>query len=229
MLNANQFQSFLDGAWLTVQVFLLAALLGTILSLIFGIMGLSENRFWRGLARVYVEVARGASAIVLIFFAAFAIPIILGIPPRIFAAAITALGVNMGGYGAEVVRTGIQSVARGQTEASIALNLTVRDRLRHVVLPQAVVVMIPPYGSLSIEVMKGTALVSLVGLADLTNRAQNLRVQRPVIEAAGGTAPSSVVIFGTALVMYFVMSQVIALFYRWLERRVGGRWYKERG
>jgi polar amino acid transport system permease protein len=120
-------------------------------------------------------------------------------------------------------------VPRGQTEASIALNLTVTDRLRHIVLPQAVVVMIPPYGSLSIEVMKGTALVSLVGLADLTNRAQNLRIQRPVIEAAGGTAPSSVVIFGTALVMYFLMSQVIALFYRWLERRVGGRWYKERG
>jgi polar amino acid transport system permease protein len=229
MLSSAQFQSFLEGAWLTVQVFVLAALLGTVLSLVFGIMGLSESRLLRAVARVYVEVSRGASAIVLVFFAAFAIPIILGIPPRIFAASITALGVNMGGYGAEVVRTGIQSVPRGQTEASIALNLTVRDRLRHVVLPQAVLVMLPPYGNLSIEVMKGTALVSLVGLGDLTSRAQNLRVQRPLIEAAGGTAPTSAVIFGTALVMYFLLSQVLALFFRWLERRLGGRWYKERG
>ena len=229
MLNANQLQDLLDGAWFTLQVFVLAAALGTLLSLLFGIMGLSEKKIWRSLARIYVEVARGASAIVLVFFAAFAVPIMLGIPPQIFVAAIIALGINMGGYGAEVVRTGIQSVSRGQTEASIALNLRVKDRLRHVTLPQAIVVMIPPYGNLSIEVMKGTSLVSLVGLTDLTRAAQNLRTQAPVIRAAGGDPPSTLVIFGTALVIYFVFSQVIALFFRWLERRVGGRWYKGRG
>jgi len=225
MLNTPQLQTLLDGAWLTVRGFVLAALLGTILSLVFGIMGLSENRLLRAISRVYVEVARGASAIVLVFFAAFAIPIILGLPPFIFGAAVIALGVNMGGYGAEVVRTGIQSVSSGQTEASIALNLTPSDRLRHVILPQAVVVMIPPYGNLSIEVMKGTALFSLVGLAELTFKAQNLRVQRAVLD----DPPTTAAIFGTALVLYFILSQLIALFYRWLERRVSGRWYKERG
>jgi len=224
VLSGGQLQVLVEGAWFTVQVFLLAAALGTVLSLIFGIAGLSENRVFRGISRVYVEVARGASAIVLVFFAAFAVPIILGIPPQIFAAAVIALGVNMGGYGAEVVRAGIQSVSRGQTEASIALNLTARDRLRHVTLPQAIVVMIPPYGNLSIEVMKGTALVSLVGLADLTGEAQNLRVQRAIL----ADPPTSAAIFGTALIAYFVLSQVIALFFRWLERRVGGSWYKER-
>lgn len=226
MLKSAQIQALGEGAWFTVQVFVLAAALGTGLSLLFGIMGLSENRFLRGIARAYVELARGASAIVLVFVAAFAVPIVLGIAPRIFAAAVIALGVNMGGYGAEVVRTGIQSVALGQTEASIALNLKASDRLRHVVLPQAVVVMIPPYGNLSIEVMKGTALVSLVGLVDLTSAAQNLRVQRAVL---GPDAPSSAAIFGTTLVMYFVLSQAIALFYRWLERRVAGGWYRDRG
>lgn len=225
MLTGNQFQNFLEGAWFTVQVFVLAAALGTVLALVFGIMGLSENRILRGLSRVYVELARGASAVVLVFVAAFVPPIIFGIPPQIFISAVIALGINMGGYGAEVVRTGIQSVPRGQTEASIALNLRTRDRLRHVTLPQAVVVMIPPYGNLGIEVLKGTAIVSLVGLADLTREAQNLRTLRPTL---GPDAPTTLAIFGTALVMYFVLSQLLAFFFRWLERRAGGTWYGSR-
>lgn len=209
---------------MTVQIFVFAFLLGTVLALIFGIMGLSEKRYFRAISRVYVEIARGASAIVLVFFAAFAIPIMLGIPPQIFAASIIALGVNMGGYGAEVVRTGIQSVPRGQTEASIALNLRVSDRLRNITLPQAIVVMIPPYGNLSIEVLKGTALVALVGIADLTSEAQNLRVQRPIMD----DPPSTAVIYGSALVMYFVLAQLLALAFRWAEKKVGSEWYRVR-
>lgn len=224
MLNSNQLQALLEGLWFTTQIFLLAALLGTVLALIFGIMGLSEKRILRAISRVYVEVARGASAIVLLFFAAFAIPIILGIPPAIFPASVIALGINMGGYGAEVVRTGIQSVPRGQSEASIALNLRARDRLRHVILPQAFVVMVPPYGNLSIEVLKGTALVALVGLSDLTAEAQNLRVQRPLMDDPASTA----VIYGTALVLYFIFAQVLAYLFRFLERRLGGEWYGAR-
>ncbi|HLT95850.1 MAG TPA: ectoine/hydroxyectoine ABC transporter permease subunit EhuC [Acidimicrobiia bacterium] len=228
MLSGRQFGALLEGAWITVQIFVFAAVLGTILALIFGIMGLSEKRLLRAISRVYVEVARGASAIVLLFYAAFAIPIILGVRSGntfVFVAGIIALGINMGGYGAEVVRTGIQSVPRGQTEATIALNLRVRDRLRHVILPQAFVVMIPPYGNLSIEVLKGTALVSLVGISDLTSEAQNLRVQQAIQD----NRTPSLVIFGTALVIYFIFSQVLALFFRWLEKRIGGKWYGARG
>src|SRR5688572_12716828 len=228
MLSGRQFGALLDGAWLTVQIFAYAALLGTALALLFGIMGLSEKRLLRGISRVYVEVARGASAIVLLFYAAFAVPIILGVRSGstfVFVAGVIALGINMGGYGAEVVRTGIQSVPRGQTEATIALNLRTRDRLRHVILPQAFVVMIPPYGNLSIEVLKGTALVSLVGISDLTSEAQNLRVQQAIQD----NRTPSLVIFGTALVIYFIFSQVLALFFRWLEKRIGGKWYGARG
>ena len=228
MLSGRQFGALLEGAWITVQIFVFAVVLGTILALIFGIMGLSEKRLLRAISRVYVEVARGASAIVLLFYAAFAIPIILGVRSGntfVFVAGIIALGINMGGYGAEVVRTGIQSVPRGQTEATIALNLRVRDRLRHVILPQAFVVMIPPYGNLSIEVLKGTALVSLVGISDLTSEAQNLRVQQAIQD----NRTPSLVIFGTALVIYFIFSQVLALFFRWLEKRIGGKWYGARG
>lgn len=226
MLEGSQILSLLEGAWITVQVFVSAAVLGTILSLVFGIMALGESRVMRGLSRVYVEVARGASAIVLLFWVAFALPILLGIPQVIspFVAGVIALGVNMGGYGAEVVRGGIRSVPRGQTEASIALNLATRDRLRHVILPQAVPVMLPPYGNLNIEVMKGTSLVALIALSDLTFEAQNLRTLRVRME----DPPTTAAIFGTALVIYFLLSQLIAVFYRWAERRAGGRWYGSR-
>ena len=223
MLNANQIETLLQGAWITISLFVLSAIVGTILALLFGIMGLAEKRWWRAVSRIYVEVARGASAIVLLFFVYYALPILLGIPQVLnpFVASVIALGINMGGYGAEVVRGGIQSVPRGQTEASIALNLTFGDRLRHVILPQAVIVMIPPYGNLNIEVMKGTALASLVTLNELTRESQNLRTQIPILE----DPPTTVAIFTTALVLYFVMAQLIAIFYRWAEHHLGGRWY----
>lgn len=225
MLDGSQILSLLEGTWVTVQLFVSAALLGTVLSLMFGVMGLSERRTLRGISRVYVEIARGASAIVLLFWVRFAVPILFDIDVMgPFLAGVIALGINMGGYGAEVVRGGIQSVSRGQTEASIALNLTNRDRLRHVILPQAVLVMLPPYGNLNIEVMKGTSLVALIALTDLTREAQTLRTLRPNME----DPPTTAAIFGTALVIYFVLSQLLAVFYRWAEGKAGGRWYGAR-
>jgi polar amino acid transport system permease protein len=235
VLTWNQFTRIaLDGGIITISVFVVAAVLGTVLSLFFGIMGLSESRLLRGISRVYVEVSRGASAIVLVFFAAFAAPRFLGFRTSdveltlfgielgyVFIAGAVALGLNMGGYGAEVVRGAIQSIPRGQTEASISLSLTTAQRLRHVILPQAVMTILPPYGNLSIEVMKGTALVSLIGVADVTFLSRALWNRRNFLE----NAPSTAVIFGTALVLYFVISQAIASFYRWQERRLGGRWY----
>lgn len=235
MLTWNQFSRIaLDGGAITISVFVGAAVLGTALALFFGIMGLSTSQLLRRISRVYVEVTRGASAIVLLFFVAFAVPRLLGFRTAdvtitlfgndvgyLFVAGVVALGLNMGGYGAEVVRGGIQSIPRGQTEASISLSLTTGQRLRHVILPQAVMTMLPPYGNLNIEVMKGTALVSLIALADMTFLASNLRNRRILLD----DPPETVVIFGVTLILYFIISQAIALFYRGLERRLGGRWF----
>lgn len=235
MLTWDQFSRIaVDGGIITVSVFVMAAVLGTVLSLFFGIMGLSEKRVLRVISRVYVEIARGASAIVLVFFAAFAAPRFLGFRTGdveitlfgfdvgyVFIAGAVALGINMGGYGAEVVRGGIQSIPRGQTEAGISLNLTTGQRLRHVILPQAVMTMLPPYGNLNIEVMKGTALVALIGVSDMTGLARRLWNQSNFLE----NRPTNVAIFGIALILYFIVSQAIAGFYRWQERRFGGRWF----
>jgi polar amino acid transport system permease protein len=81
--------------------------------------------------------------------------------------AILALGLNVGAYGAEVVRGAVSAVPRGQWEATVALNMSRAQALRRIILPQAFVAMIPPWGNLFIELLKATALVSLITISDL--------------------------------------------------------------
>src|SRR5690606_22159346 len=112
------------------------------------------------------------------------------------------------------------SVPKGQVEASIALNLTPLQRLRFVVLPQAMRVILPPMGNLTIEILKGTALVSLVSLSDLTFEADKLLVNR----TRSSDPVETPVLFLNVLVIYFVLAQMINLVFRLLEWRVERRY-----
>lgn len=212
MLTTAQLQQLLSGAWITIQVTAYSAVIGTLLALVGGVSSLSGSRTLRWVTRVYVELFRGVSAIILLFWIYFTLPQLFGIFLSPLQAGMLALGTNMGAYGSEIARGAIQSIPRGQSEAAIAINLSPFHRLRHVVLPQAIVLMLPPFGNLLIEVMKASALVSLIDLSDITERAQNLRTLR----AAG-----SLEIFTAALVLYFLISLAITLVVRVLERRFG--------
>lgn len=212
MLTSGQLQQLLSGAWITIQVTAYSAVLGTLIALVGGVASLSGSRFLRWFTRAYVELFRGVSAIILLFWVYFTLPQLFGIFLSPLQAGLLALGTNMGAYGSEIARGAIQAIPRGQSEAAIAVNLSPFQRLRHVVLPQAVVLMLPPFGNLLIEVMKASALVSLIDLDDLTERAQNLRTLR----AAG-----SLEIFATVLVLYFLISAAITVGVRVLERRFG--------
>lgn len=198
---------FRDGIWVTLQVTFYAALLGTSLSIVSGLAGLSPFRAVRWANRVYVDFFRGTSAIVQLYWIFFALPL-FGPTLSPLVAGVVTLGLNMGSYGSEVVRGAVQAVPRGQTEASIALNLTSFHRMRYVIFPQATVAMLPPYGNLLIELLKASALVSLITLSDITFEAQKLRVN--------GTA-STLTLYGLALVLYFVLAQVIAALVRLAE------------
>jgi len=212
VLTGEQYRLLLEGAWVTVQVSALSILIGTVIALIGGISILARSRLLRTFTRVYVELFRGVAAAILLFWAAFSLPLLLGVTLTVWQAGIIALSINMGAYGTEVVRGAIQSIPPGQTEAAIAVNLTNAQRLRHVIIPQALVTMLPPYGNLSIEVMKASALVSTVGLTDLLRRAQSMRTNR---------VADSIDIFLATLVMYFVIAQAIRLVVTLLERRYG--------
>ncbi len=212
MLSTGQLQELLSGAGITIQVTAYSAVLGTVIALVGGVSSLAGSRIVRGFTRVYVEIFRGVSAIILLFWIYFTLPQLFGIFLTPLQAGVLALGTNMGAYGTEIARGAIQAIPRGQSEAAVAINLSPWQRLRHIVLPQAVIVMLPPFGNLLIEVMKASALVSLIDLSDLTERAQNLRTLR----TAG-----SLEIFTTVLVIYFLISASITLGIWALERRFG--------
>lgn len=210
LLDRDSWEFLLEGAGVTVQVTGLAIVLGTVLGMAGGIASLSRIAPLRWMVRVYVDVFRGASAIVLLFWAFFALPPLLGVSLSPLRAGVLALGTNMGAYCAELVRGALKAVGRGQTEAAIAINLNAYQRIRHVILPQAVITMLPPYGNLLIEVLKASALVSLIALNDIMRQAQILRNNR---------VDSTVDVYLGALIIYFLIAGAITLVIRALELR----------
>ena len=207
--------SFLSGLWVTVQLTVGAALVASVAAFLAGLGRLSQRRTLRFLARLYVDIFRGTSALVQLFWAYFALPL-LGISMDGMTVGIVVLGLNLGAYGSEIVRGAIQAVPREQLEAALALNLTRRQTLFRIVLPQALLPMIPPFGNLLIELLKGTALVSLITLSELTFMGQTLRA----------ATLRSGEIFGLILVFYFLLSLAIAQAMKRLERRLAtGRDY----
>jgi polar amino acid transport system permease protein len=198
----------LDGARLTVQI----AVLGCVLAVVAGTLAALARMYGpapvRWLSTAYVEIFRGTSALVQLFWLFFVLPQ-FGILLDAFLVGVLALGLNVGAYGSEVVRGAILSVARGQWEAATALNMTRSQMLRRIILPQAFVAMIPPWGNLFIELLKATALVSLITLSDLAFRAQQMNQ----------TTLKTVPIFTLVLLIYLAMSLVLTIGMRMLEAR----------
>jgi len=144
-----------------------------------------------------------------LFWFYFVLPL-FGIRLPAMAVGIAVLALNAGAYGAEVVRGAVHAVASGQREAALALNMTPAQTMRRIVLPQAIPAMLPPAGNLLIELLKNTALVSLITIADMTFRGQVLRSE----------TLRSTEIFGLMLALYFAVALVITAGMRLLERRV---------
>ena len=224
MLTPGQYAQLWNGTLATVQILAGAFALGIFLSLVVGVGRLSERRWVRGISFGFVEFARGISSIILLTILVIAIPILLGdlIPwlrgRSVAVLGAIALGINMGGYGAEIIRGSILAIPKGQSEASIALNLNPTQRLRYVILPQALRIILPPMGNLTIEILKGTALVSVVAGFDLMRATQNLVAGMLAQGALGVT-----VLFINVLVIYFILAQGVNGLFRLAERALDRR------
>lgn len=199
----------LEGTWITIQITVLGSILAVACGLAAGLAKLSPFAPLRWIAVVYVEVFRGTSALVQLFWLFFVLPQ-FGVVLSPMTVAVLGLGLNVGAYGAEVVRGAILAVPRGQWEASVALNMPRATALRRIIVPQALVAMVPPWGNLLIELLKATALVSLITIGDLAFRAQQMNQ----------TTLRTIEIFSLVLVIYLCLSLAIAIFARWLERRL---------
>lgn len=201
----------LQGAWVTVQVTFWGSLLAIASAVLAALGRLSPIGPLRWLAITYIEIFRGTSLLVQLFWLYFVLPMPpFNIEMSAFAVAVVGLGLHIGAYGAEVMRGAIRSVAKGQYEACTALNMTPFRRFTRIILPQALLAAIPPGTNLLIELLKNTSLVSLITLSDLAFRARQLD------QATFMTLE----IFALALLLYFLMAQVINLGMRLLERRL---------
>lgn len=198
-----------QGALVTAKLTLAGCALALVVAFIAGLGRVSRLAALRWLATTYIEFFRGTSIFVQLFWVYFVLPF-AGLTLEPLQAGIMALGLNVGAYGAEVVRGAILSVPRDQYEACIAVNLTRMQRMRHVILPQALPLMLPTFGNNAIELLKGTAVVSLISLQDMTFQAQVVRAQ----------TGSTLIPFATILVLYFLMALALSRAIRMVEARI---------
>lgn len=201
----------LEGAGFTMLFTVVGAITAIVISFVFGFMALSGSVWVRGGARVVVEFFRGTSLVIQLLWLAFVLPQ-LGIRLELWLAAVIALGFNFGAYGSEVVRGALNAVPKAQWEATVALGLGRVKRMRRVILPQALPEMIPPFGNLWIQILKSSSLLFLISITDLTFQFQNLRTTAGSLES-----------FSLALVVYFLLAQLLVAITRWIEKRAVAR------
>ncbi|MEU6878562.1 ectoine/hydroxyectoine ABC transporter permease subunit EhuC [Streptomyces sp. NPDC046712] len=209
-MTAGLWQNWvLPGIWITLQLLIASAALAALVAFTVGTARTHRSRVVRFLAGFYTEVFRGTSALILMFWLFFVLPPLVGWQLVPMWAAILALGLSYGAYGAEIVRGGLNAVPKAQREAGVALSFTPWQRLRLVLLPQAVPEMIPSFCNLLVELLKGTALVSLLGVGDVSFAAYLVRL----------ATQESGAIYTVTLVVYFVIALVITRSMKALERR----------
>jgi len=209
-MTSGLWELVLKGIWTTVQLLVLSALLAAFVSFAVGIA--RTHRLWivRFLAGCYTEVFRGTSALVMIFWVFFVLPVAFGWQLVPLWAGTLALGLTYGAYGTEIVRGALNSVDPAQREGGVALSFTPWQRMRLILLPQAVPEMIPPFSNLLIELLKGTALVSVMGMGDLTFSANLVRL----------ALQQSAQIYTYILLIYFVIAFALTRLMRGLEKRL---------
>jgi polar amino acid transport system permease protein len=209
MTFVNLANAFLSGLSITLEVTFFSAILACILAFAAGIARLARQRWIRAIVAVYVEGFRSTSALVVMFWLYFALPL-LGVALTAVQAGVLALALNYGAYGAEIVRGAIVQVPQAQWEAATALNMSASQRMRYVVMPQAIIAMLPPLGNLLVDLLKATSLVSLITLSDLTFEGKILQ----------NTVGHPLEIFALVLMVYFVINFGLTRLVRLLERRV---------
>jgi len=203
---------FLEAAWVTVQISVLALLLGFVIAGLLVITRLSNISLLRFLSGAYVSVFRGTPCLVQLFVLYFGGPQI-GLELEPYSAGIIGLGLNIGAYMAESIRGAIASVDRGQMEAARSIGFDRERTLRLIILPQAARLMIRPLGVNAVALVKGSALVSTISVVELTYTAQRF--------ISSTYKPFE--IFAVAAVLYMIIVYVVVMIVDLLDKRFAPR------
>lgn len=199
----------LEGATVTLRITSFSIVLGLCIGVVAGLCRVWPNSVLRALSGAYIEIIRGTPLLVQIFLVYFGLPA-LGVNLDPFLAGVIAMGINSGAYVGEIVRGGIESIARGQMEAALSLGMTWRQAMYYVILPQAFVRILPPLGNEFIALLKDSSLVSTIAIAELTRTGQIIITR---------TFKSFEIWSGVAL-FYFLMTYAISRIVRFSEERL---------
>jgi len=210
---------FAEGAQNTLLLAVFTVLFGTVLGTLLAIMRMGKLKPTRWLAMAYIEFIRGTPLMIQLMFLFYGLPL-LGIRfPKVdaipnfdrFAAGIFALSINSAAYVAEIIRSGIQAVDRGQTEAARSLGFRHGQTLRMVVLPQAVKNILPALGNEFVTIIKESSIVSVIGIADLMYRTNGV-IAITYIQLES---------LAVAAILYFMITFVTSRLVALAERRMG--------
>ena len=205
-----------NGMGATILLSLIAASISIVVGLLVALPGLSDRWGIRMINRVYVEFVRSIPLLPMLFWVFYGLPIVfksMGINIQIdpFWGAIITLALSDSAFTAEIYRSGIQSIAKGQAEAARTVGLTYAQTMRYVILPQAIRRILPPLANQFIYIVKMSAFASVIGMQELTRRANELVV----------TEYRPLEIYTLLIVEYLVLVLIISAGVRWLERKMG--------
>jgi polar amino acid transport system permease protein len=200
----------LSGASVTMQMFFITLVLSLPLGLVLALARLSKYKPLSFLVETYIWLMRGTPLMLQLLFVYYALPLIpyVGITLPDFAAAIVAFVLNYAAYFAEIFRSGIQSIERGQYEASKVLGMTYVQTMRRIILPQMIKRVLPPISNETITLVKDTSLIYILAMNDL------LRTARTIVQREFDMTP-----FIIAAVFYLAMTLVLTWMFKKLERR----------
>jgi polar amino acid transport system permease protein len=200
----------LSGMYYTILLSVTAISISVIVGLLVALPGLSEKKGWRRFNRTYVEIVRAVPILVLILWVYYGLPALSGITLNVFWAGVLALALSDSAFQAEIFRGGIQSIGRGQYEAAQSISLNYRDTMRFVILPQAIRRILPALGNQLVYMLKMSSLVSVIGMQELTRKANELSVSeyRPLE------------IYTVLVLEYLVLILLVSAFVRRLERKM---------
>ena len=198
------------GAYYTILISVTAILISVFVGLFVALPGLSKKRGWRMFNRTYVEIVRSVPILVLILWVYYGLPTVSGITLSVFWAGVLALALSDSAFQAEIFRAGIQSIGRGQYEAAQSISLNYKDTMRYIILPQAIRRILPALGNQLVYMLKMSSLVSVIGLQELTRKANELVVSeyRPLE------------IYTILVLEYLVLILIVSAGVRWFERRL---------
>jgi len=200
----------ISGISITIYISVISIILAMFIGLVVALPSLSNNKFLSYFNIAYVEIVRAIPLLVLILWIYYGLPIMTGISFSPFVSGIVALTISESAFQAEIFRAGINSINKGQYEVANSLGMNFWKKMRLVILPQAIKVVLPALGNQFVYVLKMSSLVSIIGIADLTRKANELVV----------TTYRPLEIYTFLILEYLILILIVSYFVRKLEKKL---------